>query len=153
MYEKLSFAEKIAIRLELLLGSFCTAQIIPICPDSWKLIELFQCFLYLIQIFDPDCTSNYICKTLVKWLNPRTAPCDLTWKQSKIAIGFFWCHFVNVNYWPNVCPVFFVYRWVKKISNYKMQFKIRSFNKFSSLQICHGGTGSESSENWYLENI
>ena len=47
---------------------------------------------------------------IVKLLNQRTAPCDLTWKQSKIAIGFFWCHFVNAYYWPNVCPVFFVYR-------------------------------------------
>ena len=27
----------------------------------------YQCFLYLIQIFDPDCTSNYICKTLVQF--------------------------------------------------------------------------------------
>ena len=30
---------------------FLTAQIIQICSDSWKLIWLFQCFLYSIQIF------------------------------------------------------------------------------------------------------
>ena len=28
-----------------------TAQISPICPECWNLTYLFQCFLYLIQIF------------------------------------------------------------------------------------------------------
>ena len=31
--------------------SSSTAKIGPVFPDSWKLTKLFQCFLYLLQIF------------------------------------------------------------------------------------------------------
>ena len=31
--------------------TLCTTKNSLICPDSWKLKKLFQCFLYLIQIF------------------------------------------------------------------------------------------------------
>ena len=39
----------------------------PNLPRQMKSHIAYQCFLYLIQIFDPDCTSNYICKTLVQF--------------------------------------------------------------------------------------
>ena len=39
--------------------NFSTAKNDPVCPDSWKLTQLFQCFLYLVQIFESNQTHSF----------------------------------------------------------------------------------------------
>ena len=53
-----------------------------------------------------SCFCLQVSEKIAKWINPRTAPCDLTEKRTHIARCIFWCHFANANYWPIVCPCF-----------------------------------------------
>ena len=52
------------------------------------------------------CFCLQVSEKIVKWLNPRTPPSDLTQKSLILQHVFFWCHFANANNWPNMCSCF-----------------------------------------------